>query len=281
MKTTLLIAMVMVFLTGCGTSSSEGEKKIFDPKANPVTSGSWYKPSVQTSWEIQLQGNLKTDYDVTLYDVDLFDTSIATIQALKNSGRKVICYFSAGSYEDWRIDKISFPPEVLGNTLDGYENEKWLDISNELLAPVMQARLDLAVQKGCDGVDPDNMNGYSNNTGFSLSSDDQLAYNIFIANEARKRGLSVGLKNDLKQIAQLQPYYDFSINEECHEYNECDYLLPFIYNSKPVFNIEYHQAYVHNDNNERDLMCANSNTLQFQTLVLPKILDGSFRYSCN
>lgn len=41
----------------------------------------------------------------------------------------------------------------------------------------MQARLDLAVQKGCDGVEPDNVDGYQNNSGFPLTAQDQLAYN--------------------------------------------------------------------------------------------------------
>ena len=94
--------------------------------------------------------------------------------------------------------------------MDGWADEQWLDISNEELASVMRARLDLATQKGCDGVEPDNMDGYTNNTGFSLSAIDQLAYNKFIANEARKRGLSVGLKNDLDQIIELEN--NFSTN---------------------------------------------------------------------
>ncbi|MMZ65925.1 hypothetical protein D1872_283710 [compost metagenome] len=81
----------------------------------------------------------------------------------------------------------------------------------------MRARLDLAVQKGCDGVEPDNMDGYDNNTGFTLSADDQLAYNKFIANEARKRGLSVGLKNDLDQIIELEPLdLDDSFRYSCN-----------------------------------------------------------------
>ena len=119
--------------------------------------------------------------------------------------------------------------------MDGWADEQWLDISNEDLVPIMRARLDLAVQKGCDGVEPDNMDGYTNNTGFSLSADDQLAYNKFIANEARKRGLSVGLKNDLDQIIELEPYYDFSVNEQCHEYNECDKMQPFIDATQPLW----------------------------------------------
>jgi len=164
--------------------------------------------------------------------------------------------------------------------MDGWAGEKWLDISNPSLAPIMIARLNLAVQKGCDGVEPDNMDGYTNKTGFALSADDQLAYNKFIANEARKRGLSVGLKNDLDQIQALEPYYDFSLNEECHAFDECDKMRPFIEAHKPVFNAEYDKKYSE-DNNTKTTICQDAKQRKFKTLLLPLLLDGSFRYSCD
>jgi len=262
------------------------EKDVPDgPWREIVTTGNvnwtdWYRPDTNTSWQWQLSGTVNTSYDVEVYDIDLFDSDETLIRSLKESGRKVICYFSAGSYEDWREDKESFPAEVLGNDMDGWAGEKWLDISNDLLKPIMQKRLDLAKQKGCDGVEPDNMDGYANDTGFDLTADDQLAYNKFIANEARKRGLSVGLKNDLDQIAELEPFFDFSVDEQCHEYDECDKLQPFIDANKPVFNAEYAQKYVDNDNGERDSICSDAVNSKFETLILPKKLDDSFRYSC-
>lgn len=282
MKTIILLSS-LTFLVGCGSSSSSNDDAnmgVFDATVEPMGVGTWYKPDIHTSWQWQLAGNVKTSYNVEMYDIDLFDSSVSLIQSLKNDGKKVICYFSAGSYENWRSDKDDFPQSALGNTLDGWEGEKWLDISNEDLASIMRARLVLAVQKGCDGVEPDNVDGYTNNTGFSLSADDQLAYNKFIANEAHARGLSVGLKNDLDQIIELEPYYDFSINEECHAYNECDKLQPFIDAKKPVFNAEYLQKYIDNSNSERDAMCAETISLKFKTLVLPLDLDDSFRYNC-
>ena len=242
----------------------------------------WYKPDINTSWQWQLTGDINISYDVELYDIDLFDSNTTLIQSLQNDGKKVICYFSAGSYESWREDKDKFPINILGNDLDGWEGEKWLDISKiDILKPIMTARLDLAKSKGCNGVEPDNIDGYTNNTGFSLSATDQLTYNKFIANEARKRGLSVGLKNDLNQIETLEPFYDFAIDEQCHFYNECDKLKPFIDANKPVFNVEYDKSYVNNNNNERDNMCSDTINLKFRTLVLPLDLDDSFRYSCD
>jgi len=47
------------------------------------------------------------------------------------------------------------------------------------------------------------------------------------------------MKNDLEQIPDLISYFDWELNEQCFQYNECDQLLPFIQAGKPVFNIEY------------------------------------------
>jgi len=280
MKKIAILTSLLFLLIGCGGSQKEKRDKLFDANVLPYTNGSWYRPTTNTSWQWQLQGEVNTSYDVDVYDIDLFDSDISLIESLHNSGKKVICYFSAGSWENWREDKDDFPISALGRDMDGWAGEKWLDISNENIALVMKKRLDLAVKKGCDGVEPDNVDGYTNNTGFSLSANDQLAYNKFIANEARKRGLSVGLKNDVDQVVELLPYFDFAINEQCHIYNECDKLLPFVNSNKPVFNAEYAQKYVDN-NSERDNMCTESTSLKFKTLVLPLDLDDSFRYSCD
>ena len=270
----IFIFFILLFSMGCGGSSSSTSE-------GGTTNSTWYTPTLGTSWQWQLSGVINTSYPVKLYDVDLFDTSTATINELHNQGKKVICYFSAGSYEDWREDKASFNSAVLGNTLDGWVGEKWLDISSSQLEPIMKSRLDLAVRKQCDGVEPDNVDGYTNNTGFALSSQDQLNYNKFLANEAHARNLSIGLKNDLDQIQELESYFDFSVNEQCHEFNECSSLAPFINHDKAVFNAEYKAVFVNNTANQRDLMCANALSEKFQTLVLPLNLDDSFRFSCN
>ncbi|CAK3816503.1 Endo alpha-1,4 polygalactosaminidase [Vibrio crassostreae] len=285
MKYLLSTLLCAVILPGCN-SSDGGEQSnhtnsrvILEPNVAPITTGSWYRPPVSVTWQWQLEGNLNTSYSVALYDVDLFDTRNTTIQNLQQSGIKVVCYFSAGSYEDYRDDRELFLPNTLGNTLDGWDNERWLDIRSANVHSIMKKRLDIAKNKGCDGVEPDNMDGYTNNSGFNLTSQDQLAYNRFIANEAHKRGLAVGLKNDLDQISELVEYFDFAVNEQCFEYNECDSLLPFINQGKPVLTAEYLDKYVNNPN-ERAAICQESRDNLFSTLILPLDLNDSFRFSC-
>ncbi len=226
-----------------------------------------------TSWQIQFSGVLDTSVDVELYDIDLFETPVESIAALQQAGRIVICYFSAGSWESYRPDAGDFPGVVKGNALaPPFQDELWLDVRRiDLLGPIMASRMDLARSKGCDGVDPDNVDGYTNNTGFPLSYADQLAYNIWIANAAHARGLSVGLKNDLDQVQDLVGVFDWALNEQCFEYDECALLLPFINAGKAVFGIEYGAA--------TSTFCPAANAMNFDTLKKNITLDA-FRESC-
>ena len=232
-----------------------------------------YRPAPGTTWQWQLDtGDIDISFNVEMYDVDLFETPQSKIDDLHGRGRKVICYFSAGSYEEFRADKDDFPNAALGNPLDGWPGERWLDIRNNGVRDVMKARMDLALSKQCDGVEPDNVDGYTNNPGFPLTAADQLDYNRFLAEEAHLRGLSVGLKNDLEQVPQLVAWFDWALNEECYEYNECASLQPFLDANKAVFHAEYVPA------SRAQEVCAGVPN-GFSTLIKNLELDA-YRLAC-
>lgn len=264
---------------GPGTDGGGG----LDPNAPPVVDGDWYRPTVDTTWQWQLQpgsdGNLNTGYDVDVYDIDLFDTPTSVIAAIQAEGRFVLCYFSAGTYEDFRDDAGAFDESAIGNPLGDFPDERWLDVRSENVHGIMLDRLAVAVEKGCDGVEPDNVDGFANDSGFDFTAEDQLAFNRFIANAAHGLGLAVALKNDLDQIVDLVEYYDLAVNEECHEFDECDALQPFIDAGKPVFNAEYADEFV-NDESAREGLCEAALAENLRTLVLAIDLDDSFRFSC-
>jgi hypothetical protein len=231
-----------------------------------------WQPIPGTTWQWQLSGPIDTSVAVMMIDLDLFEVPADTIAQLQAQGRVVICYFSAGSYEEWRPDAAAFPLELLGKPLDDWPGEYWLDIQRlDLLGPIMSQRLDLAQQKGCDGVEPDNVDGYNNDTGFALTAEDQLSYNIWLADEAHARGLSVGLKNDLDQVRELLPYFDWALNEQCFQYEECELLLPFIEAGKAVFGVEYEL--------EPAEFCDQANEMSFDWLQKTYELD-SWRVAC-
>jgi len=171
--------------------------------------------------------------------VDLFDTSASKIASYRNSGKTVICYFSAGSAENWRSDYGKFSSSAKGRSLDGWAGEKWVDYRNSSVRSVMRSRVALAAQKYCNGIDPDNIDGHLNSTGFSLKSRDQLSYISFLRNEAKARGLLIGLKNSAETASALEPYTDFAVVEECHRYRECGAFNAFKSRNKAIFHIEY------------------------------------------
>ena len=129
-----------------------------------------WKPPAHVTWQWQLTGPLDLSVNAQVYDVDLFSTSAEQVQQLRAQGRKVICYLDAGSHEPDRPDSAQYPVAILGRELSGWPGERWLDIRRlDVLIPLIAARMDLCAKKGFDGVEPDNVDGYQNNTGFNGS----------------------------------------------------------------------------------------------------------------
>lgn len=236
----------------------------------PQPSTNWWQPKPGLTWQWHINGTkVDTSIEADVYDIDLYAPQ-STIDELHAKGRKVICYMSVGSWEDWRPDKDEFPAEVLGNDYDGWPGEKWLDIREiEKLAPIMRARLDLCKSKGFDGIEPDNMEIYTNNTGFPLTYDDQLKFALWLTDEAHQRGLAIGQKNASDQVADLVNVYDFAITEDYFFYNEAESMLPYIQAGKPVFAAEYTDL-----PGDFAAFCEKSKKLNFSTILKNRNLDA-------
>jgi hypothetical protein len=280
---TLTIPLALVLAAACSGGDDDplgppGPSEL-DVNVAPLTTGNWWRPGAAVSWQWQLDGAINTVYDVDLYDVDLFETPDAVIDGLHARDIRVLCYFSAGSGENGRPDYSGIPASALGRTLDGYPNERWLDVRRRAVFDVMVARIDLAKSRGCDGVEPDNVDGFINDSGFPLTSDDQLAFNRNLANAAHERGLAIALKNDGDQAAQLAEYFDLELNEECHYYEECDQLQPFVARSKPVLNTEYAAGLAAAQTLAR-MVCPAATAAGTRTLIMPENLDDEFRVAC-
>lgn len=153
---------------------------------------------------------------------DLEETPEADIAQCKGMGARMLCYFSS-QYEEWRADAGDFG--ALAEPLDGWPGEFWVDPADPANFAVMLARLDAAAQKGCDGVDIDNVDH---------AGHESYVMDIFSA--ARQRGLLVSQKNAIEKIDLFFDYVDMYQNEECQEFNECGAYMGI---GRPVYNIEY------------------------------------------
>jgi len=259
---------------GSGSGSGSGQGPADDPNdGGSGSASSIWQPHPGTRWQWQLSGTIDASLDVAMYDIDLFDAPQATIDALHARGVHVVCYFSAGSREDWRPDAGQFPSSAIGNPLDGWPNEEWIDTRSSTVRAIMQARLDRAVARGCDGVEPDNVDGYQNANGLGLTAATQLDYNQFLAREGHARALSVGLKNDTDQVPALVADFEWMLDEQCFQFGECDKVAPFVAANKAVFEVEYGAASL------AASVCADANARDLDTLIKNTNVDA-WRVSC-
>jgi hypothetical protein len=249
--------------------------------ASTTTSAAYWEPTAGTTWNIDLSTTwTSTKTNVSVLDLDLFSTSASTISSLAASGVHTICYFSAGSFEDWRPDVSNFSSSDYSQPLDGWPGEYWLNTSSPHVRTAMAWRLDLAKSKGCAGVDPDNTDGYDNEpTGFDLTVATATDYINWLAQQAHARGLAIGLKNSADVIPNVLGNMQWAVNEQCVQYDECDNWEAFIDAGKPVFGIEYPDGAPNVSTATKNQICGDSQRDGFSTLLKEMNLN-EWSYVC-
>jgi len=301
------VAWILVAVVGCSSSSSEESTEPTTDSAVAIEAGSeggtdavadtavadtaiapdavsdtvtdgaaptWWAPAPGTSWQWQLSGTLDTSFDVKVYDIDLFGTTTAQIDALHAAKRKVVCYLDT-AYEPGRPDSDKLAP-YKGNAVKGWPGQFWLDIRQPAVVAVMKDRIALAQTKHCDAIEADDVDSRANDPGFPITAADQQGFIRTLAKEAHARGLGYALKNDLEEIGALLADVDFAVNEECFAFDECDLLKPFIAAGKAVFQVEYTDGTLAT---KGATICPKANALNFDTLIKHLDLDPP-RYAC-
>ena len=281
-----LIVVTLLVLAGCAGTDGEDELDVHDVTGGAsdrgdsaqdtqeatiaAPNGDLWRPTPGTTWQWQLEElPLDTSVDVDAYDIDLFETDASVVADLHADGRFAICYISVGSWEQWRPDASVFPEAVMGDAYDGWEGERWLDIREiDALALVLLPRLDMCRDKGFDGVEPDNIDGYDNDTGFDLTYDDQLRFNRWLADEAHARGLSIGLKNDADQVDDLLGHFDWALTEDCFDQGWCGDVSAFVESGRAVFAAEYTDTGI-----TLESICAAAGPLRIDAILKNRELD--------
>ncbi len=209
--------------------------------AASISQSRWI-PTAGTTYQIQYDGKLDLRVPAAVYDLDMFDTHPSIVAKLHAMGRRVMCYISVGTWENWRPDADKFPQSVLGHKDGHWPGERWLDIrQTSILEPIMGARFDLCKKKGFDGIDPDNLDGYQNKTSFPLTYQEQLTYDTWVANAAHDRGLTVDQKGDNGQVKDLVKVYDFAVVEQCYAQGWCKQFDVYTNANRLVVDVEYYR----------------------------------------
>jgi hypothetical protein len=180
-------------------------------------------------WQLSNSGPNLVYRNVDLFDIDGFNNDAGVVSGIHaRTGRtltqeKAICYLSLGSWENFRVDAPSWPLAAIGQPLQGFANERWVDVRQlSALTPILDSRLQQCATKGFDGVEVDNIDGWDgNNTGFPLTAADTRAWLTTIANRAHALNLFVLWKNDPLLASFGVRYFDGALSEQCYSFQEC------------------------------------------------------------
>jgi hypothetical protein len=228
-----------LFVAACSGTSAPSLPTMATARA--VRAVRWIPPAGE-SYQIQYSGKLDLTVNARIYDLDMFDTPASVVKSLHSTHRRVMCYVDVGTWENWRPDASKFPKSVLGEPDSGWKGERWLDVRRtQILEPLMAHRLDLCKRKGFDGVDPDNMDGYQNDTGFPLTYREQLAYDSWVAKAAHDRGLTADQKGDNGQVKDLVKVFDFAVVEQCYAQGWCKQFDAYTNSNRLVVDVEYYR----------------------------------------
>lgn len=282
-----------------GTNCTNG---VFGDPISGVTKTCWYRPwssapvpcdSSQGScarpatlskwdWQLSLPYDVSRADAIRWYDLDWEDATPRTIAAIHAKGAKVACYMSVGTWEKWRRDKSFFPAFVQGKIYEEWPDERWLDVRRtDVLVPIMEARMDVCRQKGFDGVQFDNLDGFENNalakTGFPLKRAHEVQYARWLANIAHRKGLSVAWENAIPLLPSLVSYMDWFIMEECNQYDECGAATAFTNRGKFVGAVEYSDTI---ELQEFKTYCDDNAALRISSIFKNRNLGRALLWSC-
>lgn len=226
----LLLYVLFILLASCRDDAPETPDSPFPGRPNERAT---------KTFAVQYNGDLNYDFcKRDVFYLDLFDYSKEEVSKCKKMGATVIAYFSS-QYEKWRNDADKFKKKDIGNKLPKWKGEYFVDTNSTSLRELMLERLILAKEKGFDGADVDNIDSYSEKTGFNTTIDDSFNYVQFFSNSAHKLDLKFSLKNGLKLLPLIEKFkvkVEYFQNESCYKYKECWHYNKVI---SPVFIIHY------------------------------------------
>lgn len=114
-----------------------------------------------------------------------------------------------------------------------------------------------------------------------LTAEDSISFVKFLAEEASKHSLSIGLKNAGDIIDDVLDVVHFSVNEECVKEKECESFSKFIAAGKAVLHIEYpfdDEGSIPSEAFEESCEGSDVEIPEFSTVLKPETLDGWVQY---
>jgi hypothetical protein len=165
MRSLILLPALLGALGAAQYPGPYGPEPYVAPVSGPRMGGPIWRPQIGQSVQVILDRRVVrfdpreplVPASADIWDVDLFDTTRETISVLHQKGKRVMCYLSVGGSESWRPDFLTIPKSDLGDVMPKWKGERYMNLRSETVWRLMQSRVRMAFDKGCDALDPDNV----------------------------------------------------------------------------------------------------------------------------
>lgn len=268
-----LVALLFVACTGTeGTLVVRHDGTSGAPAAAagaPNSAENPYAPPNDARWWAQLDGAVDIQQPADFFYLDPEQQDPDDLATLRAQGRPYLCYLSAGSVEAFRRDAEDFPARVVGNELQNFPREHWLDVRDGAVRDLMAKRVTALAAFGCAGVPPSSLAVHAADTGFELSLTDALDYARWLAERLHAAGMSAGLTGPAALTSELWPTFDFGLAISCVS-GGCSEYAPFQSAKKTVLHLEVGDA------GAASGICNDAKSLGFYALVS----DAGFTGRC-
>jgi hypothetical protein len=220
-----------------------------------------YIPPANARWLVQLDGAVDIEQEADFFYLDPEQQDPDDLATLRAQGRPYLCYLSAGSVESFRDDAADFPVSAIGNPLENFPRERWLDVRDSAVRGLMAKRVAGLSAFGCAGVPPSSLSVQVADTGFDLSLTDALDYARWLAERIHAAGMSAGLTGPATMTAELWGAFDFGLAISCVNGSGCSEYAPFESAKKTVLHLEV------GDERNASFICNAAKSLGFYVLV--------------
>ncbi|UQN09867.1 endo alpha-1,4 polygalactosaminidase [Deinococcus sp. QL22] len=261
------------------------------PTPAPAT-GIKLPPAGIVSWDWQIgageDSSITVPSGVKLLDIDGFGTSAAKVAQLNAQGVYTVCYLDVGSYEPGRPDSDQYPSYLKIQQDPDWPSEYFLDVTdvfkpNSVLAVILKNRFKMCKDKGFAAIEPDNLQNDENVSGGKITTQQQIDFNGWVADQAHAFGLAVFQKNGPDKILlrdrtgkMMVEKFDGILNEQCQQYSECAPLAEYVKRGKLALNTEYKLAPDCNLSTSLKI-----NTIRKDLNLAGGTMSGYRRESCN
>ena len=125
------------------------------------------------------------------------------IEAVRKSGKIVLAYFEIGAIEDYRPEWNHVPAELKAGKVGGWPKEQYVRFWDERWWPVVQGRVDYALNAGFDGAYLDLVTAYEEIPKSGMSSEERAHKMVDLI--ARIAAYAKGKNPDFKIVPQNCP----------------------------------------------------------------------------